>query len=119
MAPKRILLLGASKNIGYHVLELLAPEPEKYTLFVFARSAAVNIAPFGGKENVTFIQGDAKDETALGNAITSDMNGQVDFVIFTVGRVPHLFRSEADFVLGSAFSFNKFMMPKMADPTLW
>lgn len=98
MAPKRILLLGASKHIGYHVLELLAPQPDIYTLFVFARSAPATIAPFNGKENVTFIQGDAKDENALGKAITSDMNGQVDFVIFTVGKNPNsLFVQELTF----------------------
>jgi NAD(P)-dependent dehydrogenase (short-subunit alcohol dehydrogenase family) len=82
---KRILLIGASKHIGYHVLEELAPQPEKYTLFVLARSAAATIVPFNGKENVTFIQGDAKDETIVSNAINSTMNGDVDFVVVTVG----------------------------------
>jgi short-subunit dehydrogenase len=91
MTTKRVLLLGASKHIGYHVLELLAPQPDKYSLFVLARSAAATIAPFQGKENVTFIQGDATDENTVSKVITSDMNGQVDFVIVTVGTVPPYF----------------------------
>jgi nucleoside-diphosphate-sugar epimerase len=85
---KRILLIGASKHIGFHVLEELAPQPEKYTLFVLARSSAATIAPFEGKENVTFIQGDAKDENIVSNAINSAMNGNVDVVVVTVGIPP-------------------------------
>jgi hypothetical protein len=83
--PKRILLLGASKHIGYHVLEQLAPESDKYTLFVLARSASSTITPFKGKENITFIQGDAKDQTTMEKVISSTMNGQVDFIVSTVG----------------------------------
>ena len=85
MPAKRILLLGASKHIGYHVLELLAPHPEKYALFALARSAPDSIAPFKGKDNVTFIQGDAKNQTTVSNVVNSTMRGNVDFVISTVG----------------------------------
>jgi hypothetical protein len=88
---KRILLIGASKHIGFHVLEELALQPDKYTLFVLARSAAAAIAPFKGKESVTFIQGDAKDENVVGNAINSTMNGDVDFVVVSVGISPFFF----------------------------
>ena len=86
MPAKRILLLGASKHIGYHVLDFLAPQPEKYTLFVLARSAPDTIAPFKGKENVTFIQGDAKNQTTVSDAVNSTMQGNVDFVISTIGN---------------------------------
>ena len=85
MTAKRILLIGASKHIGFHVLKELAPWSEKYTLFVLARSAAATIAPFKGKENVTFIQGDAKDEETVRKTIISTMKGQVDYVVVTVG----------------------------------
>jgi NAD(P)-dependent dehydrogenase (short-subunit alcohol dehydrogenase family) len=88
MSPKRILLIGASKHIGFHVVEYLAPQPDKYALFVLARSAASSIANFKGKENVTFIQGDAKDEKTISDAINSTMNGNVDFVIASVGILP-------------------------------
>jgi len=116
MSPKRILLLGASKHIGFHVVEYLAPNPEKYSLFVLARSAASTIAEFKGKENVTFIQGDAKDEKVVSNAIHSTMNGQVDFVIVTVGMDP---RFTHVLIVGGAVVFNKFLMPSVSDPTLW
>lgn len=115
MSPKRILLLGASKHIGLHVVEYLAPEPEKYTLFVLARSAASSIAEFKGKENVTFIQGDAKDEKVVGDVITTTMNGEVDFVIVTVGMI--LFRRKL--MKGGSIVFNKFYMPRFSDSTLW
>ena len=88
MSPKRILLIGASKHIGFHVVEYLATEPDKYTLFVLARSPASSIANFKGKENVTFIQGDAKDEKTVSDVINSTMNGNVDFVIASVGILP-------------------------------
>src|SRR5271155_5276175 len=88
MSAKRILCLGASKHIGYHVLEFLAPQTEKYTLFVLARSAPETIKPFKGKENITFIQGDATDLNTVENAIHSTMKGNVDFVIVTVGNSP-------------------------------
>lgn len=84
---KRILCIGASKHIGYHVLEYLAPEPEKYQLFVLARTPAEKIVPFKGKENVTFIQGDAKNEETVKRVITSEMQGRVDFVVITVGTI--------------------------------
>jgi len=83
--PKRILCIGASKNIGYHILEDLAPQPERYQLFVLARTPAEKIAPFNGKENVRFIQGDGKDEDTVRRVITVDMQGRVDFVVITVG----------------------------------
>jgi short-subunit dehydrogenase len=92
MSAKRILCLGASKNIGYHVLEFLAPQPEKYTLFVLARSSPETITPFKGKENVTFIQGDGTDLKTVENAIHSTMQGNVDFVIVTVGTFPPLMK---------------------------
>ena len=82
---KRILLLGASKHIGYHILEELAPKKDEYALFVIARTPSDKIKPFNGKENVTFISGDAKDPQIVGNAVNSTMNGDVDFVIITVG----------------------------------
>ena len=82
---KRILCIGASKHIGYHILEYLAPEPVKYQLFVLARTPAEKIVPFKGKENVTFIQGDAKNEETVKRVITSEMQGRVDFVVITVG----------------------------------
>jgi len=88
MAAKRILCLGASKHIGYHVLEFLAPQPEKYSLFVLARSAPETIKPFKGKENVTFIRGDATDLKTVNNVIHETMQGNVDFVIVTVGNSP-------------------------------
>jgi NAD(P)-dependent dehydrogenase (short-subunit alcohol dehydrogenase family) len=88
MTAKRILLIGASKNIGYHILEYLAPQPDKYALFVLARTPAAKIVPFEGQENVTFVQGDGRDETTVGNVIHSTMQGNVDFVIITVGRRP-------------------------------
>jgi nucleoside-diphosphate-sugar epimerase len=116
MSPKRILLLGASKHIGFHVVEYLAPQPEKYSLFVLARSSASTIAEFEGKENVTFIQGDAKDENVVSNAIHSTMNGQVDFVIVTVGIDSHF---SYVLIIGGALVFNKFLMPRISDPTLW
>ena len=85
---KRILLLGASKHIGLHVLEELAPQPENYQLFVIARTPADKIEVFPGKENVHFIQGDAKDEQTVSNAIYGIMQGQVDYVVMTVGSLP-------------------------------
>jgi NAD(P)-dependent dehydrogenase (short-subunit alcohol dehydrogenase family) len=85
MSAKRILLIGASRHIGYHVLEYLAPQPEKYALFVLARSPADKIAEFEGKKNVTFIQGDAKDKTVVNDAINNTMNGNVDFIVISVG----------------------------------
>ena len=112
---KRVLLIGASKHIGFHVLEELASQPEKYTLFVLARSAAATIAPFNGKENVTFIQGDAKDETIVSNAINSTMNGDVDFIVVTVGISPFSRR----LILGGTIVYNKFFMPRFSDVTLW
>ena len=104
MPAKRILLLGASKHIGFHLLEYLAPQPEKYTCFVIARTAAEKIAQFKGKENVTFIQGDAKDVKTVSEAINSTMNEQIDFAVVTVG---------------GTIVFNKYMMPKFSDLTLW
>lgn len=85
---KRILLLGASKHIGFHVLEELAPQPEKYQLFVIARTPAVNVANFPGKENVRFIQGDAKDQATVSKAIYETMQGNVDYVVVSVGSSP-------------------------------
>ena len=113
---KRILLIGASRHIGFHILEELAPQPEKYTLFVLARSAAATIAPFNGKENVAFIQGDAKDEKIVSNAINSTMNGDVDFVVVTVG-IPAFLVSWL--ILGGTIVYNKFFMPRFSDLTLW
>jgi fibrillarin-like rRNA methylase len=84
---QRILLIGASKNIGYHILQDLAPQPTKYTLHVLARSNPSTIPPFKGKENITFIQGDAKDPTTIQNTITSI--GTPDYIIITVGNPPH------------------------------
>ena len=83
---KRILLLGASKHIGFHVLEELAPQPENYQLFVIARTPAARIADFPGKQNVRFIQGDAKDEQTVSNVIYDIMQGRVDYVVVTVGN---------------------------------
>jgi len=85
---KRILLLGASKHIGFHVLEELAPQPENYQLFVIARTPAARIADFPGKQNVRFIQGDAKDEQTVSNVIYDIMQGRVDYVVVTVGNPP-------------------------------
>ena len=82
---KRILLLGASKHIGYHIVEELAPQKSEYALFVIARTPADKITQFKGKENVTFIQGDAKDTQTVSNVVNSTMGGDVDFVIITVG----------------------------------
>jgi NAD(P)-dependent dehydrogenase (short-subunit alcohol dehydrogenase family) len=87
MFPKRILLIGASKNIGFHVLETLAPQPDKYALFVLARSPEAKIAPFEGKDNVTFIQGDAKDEEVVADAVNNTMKGDVDFILISVGTI--------------------------------
>jgi NAD(P)-dependent dehydrogenase (short-subunit alcohol dehydrogenase family) len=88
MVAQRILLVGGSKHIGFHILEFLAPQTEKYALFVLARTPADKIAPFSGKENVTFIQGDATDEATVNDVVTSTMKGDVDFVIMTVGIPP-------------------------------
>jgi len=99
---KRVLLIGASKHIGYHVLETLARQPEKYSCYVLARTPAAKITPFKGKENVTFIQGDAKDQKTVTNAIHA-MNGNIDFVIVTIG---------------AALVFKKFIIPANSDPTL-
>ena len=86
-SPKRILCIGASKHIGYHILEDLAPQPDKYQLFVLARTPADKIAPFLGKENVNFIQGDGKDEDTVRRVLTSDMESRADFVVITVGII--------------------------------
>ena len=117
MPAKRILLLGGSKHIGYHILEFLAPQPEKYALFVLARSAPDTIKAFKGKENVTFIQGDAKDSNTLNKAINSTMQGNVDFVISTVGN--SLTSWERELISGGSIVYNKFFMPRISDPTLW
>jgi short-subunit dehydrogenase len=85
-SPKRILCIGASAHIGYHILEDLAPQPDKYELFVLARTPADKITPFKGKENVKFIQGDAKDEPTVRKVLTSDMQGRVDYIVITVGN---------------------------------
>jgi len=85
MAIKRILCIGASKNIGYYILEELAPQRDQCQLFVLARTPASNIQPFVGKENVTFISGDAKNEETVNKVINSDMQGQVDYIVITVG----------------------------------
>ena len=78
-------MLGASKHIGYHILEYIASETDKYTLFVLARTPAAKIESFQGKENVTFIQGDARDESTVSKIFNETMQGNVDFVIVTVG----------------------------------
>ena len=86
-SPKRILLIGASKHIGFHCLEFLAPHPDKYTLFVLARTPSDKVVQFKGKENVTFIQGDATDQTQVEKALYETMNGNVDFIVSTVGII--------------------------------
>jgi nucleoside-diphosphate-sugar epimerase len=86
-AAKRVLLIGASKHIGYHVLEMLATQPDEYTLFVLARTPAASIAPFKGKENVTFVKGDAKDLTTVKDILQNTMNGNIDYIICTVGTI--------------------------------
>ena len=101
---KRILLLGASKNIGLHVLEEIAPQKDLYELFVLARTPGDKVVAFPGKENVTFIQGDATDLKTVSDAVNNIMGGNVDFVVMTVG---------GDIV------FNKFLVPKLSNPTIW
>jgi NAD(P)-dependent dehydrogenase (short-subunit alcohol dehydrogenase family) len=115
---KRILLLGASKHIGFHVLEELAPQPEKYQLFVIARTPAARIAEFPGKTNVTFVQGDAKDETTVSNVIYDTMQGRVDYVVVTVGILPPK-SFQRDSHKGGTIVFNKYFMPRFSDLTLW
>jgi hypothetical protein len=100
---KRILLLGASKHIGLHVLEDLAPHPLQYQCFVIARTPADRIATFPGKENVRFIAGDAKDEKTVSKVIFETMQGRVDYVVMTVG---------------GTIVFNSYFMPRFSDPTL-
>jgi short-subunit dehydrogenase len=85
MAIKQILCIGASKNIGYHILERLAPKSEQYKLFVLARTPASSITPFVGKDNVTFVSGDAKKEENIRKVINSDMQRKVDYVVISVG----------------------------------
>jgi len=101
---KRILLLGGSKHIGFHILEDIASQKDLYKLFVLARTPGDKVAAFPGKENVTFIQGDATDFKTVSNAVNDTMGGKIDFVIMTVG---------GDIV------FNKFLVPKLANPTIW
>jgi NAD(P)-dependent dehydrogenase (short-subunit alcohol dehydrogenase family) len=104
VSPKRILLIGASKNIGFHCLEFLAPHPDKYTCFVLARTPADKVALFDGKTNVTFIQGDATDQNVVEHALYDVMRGNVDFIVCTVG---------------SDIGYTKLGMPRMANPELW
>ena len=85
MTTKNILLLGGSKHIGHHVLEILAPRPDEYKLFCIARSSPDTIESFTGKENVNFVQGDAKSVDTVDNVVRNVMGGKVDFVIITVG----------------------------------
>jgi len=82
---KRVLLIGASKHIGFHILEEIASQKDKYELFVLARTPKDRIAEFNGKDNVTFIQGDAKDLNTVTNAINVTMQGKVDYIVITVG----------------------------------
>lgn len=103
VSPKRILLLGASKHIGFHCLEFLAPHPDKYTLFVLARTPANQVASFNGKENVVFIKGDATDQATVENAIYTIMNGRIDVIVCTVG---------------SSVKY-KYGIPTIANPDLW
>jgi short-subunit dehydrogenase len=84
---KRILLIGASKHIGFHILEDIASQKDQYELFVLARTAKERIADFKGKENVTFIQGDAKDQNNVNNVINSTMQGRVDYIVVTIGTL--------------------------------
>ena len=84
---KRILLIGASKHIGFHILEDIACQKDRYELFVLARTAKERIADFKGKENVTFIQGDAKDQNNVDNVINFTMQGKVDYIVITVGTL--------------------------------
>jgi NAD(P)-dependent dehydrogenase (short-subunit alcohol dehydrogenase family) len=89
MGIKRILCIGASKHIGYHILEELAPKPDQYKLFVLARTPSDKISAFNGKENVTFISGDAKNEETVRRVVETEMQGQVDYVLITVGKNIH------------------------------
>jgi short-subunit dehydrogenase len=86
-AAKRVLLIGASKHIGYHVLEMLATQPDEYALFVLARTPAASIASFKGKENVTFVKCDAKDLTTVKDILQNTMNWDIDYIICTVGTI--------------------------------
>jgi len=85
---KRVLLIGASKHIGFHILEDIASQKDTYELFVLARTPKNRIAEFKGKENVTFIQGDAKDQSNVNNVINVTMQGNVDYIVITVGIFP-------------------------------
>jgi nucleoside-diphosphate-sugar epimerase len=80
---KTILLIGASKHIGFHILEDIAPNKDNYSLHVLARTQSSSIPNFKGKENITFIQGDAKDPTTIQNTIASIP--KLDYIIITVG----------------------------------
>ena len=92
---KRVLLIGASKHIGFHILEDIANLKDEYELFVLARTPRERIPEFKGKENVTFIQGDAKDQNKVDNVINVTMQGNVDYIVITVG-ISTLPRSEWD-----------------------
>lgn len=95
-------MIGASKHIGFHILEDIASQKDTYELFVLARTPKERIVEFKGKENVTFIQGDAKDQNKVNSVLNNTMQGNVDYIVVTVGtplplHIPHFENNESNY----------------------
>ena len=85
----RILALGATGAIGNHLVETLGAAG--HSVSVTSRSVRV------GKDNVTYLQGNARDDDFLAEVLRDDWDAIVDFMIYDTAA----FAQRLDLLLGA------------------